>query len=51
MNRHQLFEQENKYIALIRDNELRNPAPFSHRKLLILDDERTLAEYPETAFV
>lgn len=48
MNRNKVGAQENRYIALIRDNELRNPAPFSKTKILLMDDERTITEFPET---
>jgi hypothetical protein len=42
---------ENEFIALIRDNELKNPAPFSNRKLLVEDDSRSFEEYPELRYV
>lgn len=49
--RHKAGDEENAFLKLIRDNELEKNAPFSGRKLLVMDDARTLAEFPETASV
>lgn len=42
MNRYKLFESENQFISLIRDNELLNPAPFSSD--ILLDFSQTQVE-------
>ncbi|HHX8660081.1 TPA: hypothetical protein ACVO40_004627 [Vibrio diabolicus] len=39
MYRHKIGDIENKIIAMIRDQEIQNPAPFSNKEVLDFSDE------------
>lgn len=48
--RHKAGEHENPFLKQIRDHDIDNPAPFGKNRLLLLDDDRTVAECPETKY-